>query len=401
MIVYGPSREKEPTLKFNLMSLGDHITDPVTGYRPTAQQRHRAFVDLATRGEDAGFNGVNLGEHHGIEYIYSAPPVVLAAIAERTTRLRLGTAVTLLANLDALRVAEDYATLDSLSGGRVDVVSGRGNFFASTYRLFGHPLEESKERFAENAELLDELWKGKPVHWSGRFRAAVSGESLQPPPVQEAKDAMWIGGGSSMESVDLAARLGWKLMLPSAFGRPAFFEPIVDRYIQRWEEHGHRHAPEIGAAWHLFVAADSQDARARWEPRYRAYHEWMQRLLEQVNPEIPAHNARPFDFEWLTTEGPAIVGSPAEVTERIGILASRLHIATHLLYMDMGGMAAKELLEAIDLFGERVIPAFAGATAQQAASLPTIQTSFNLEMPHTRKAGGSGGSPSGDHAQGL
>ena len=113
-------------MKFNLMSLGDHITDPVTGFRPTAQGRHRDFVTMAVRAEDAGFHGVNVGEHHGIEYIYSSPPVMLAAIAERTRTLRLGTAVTLLANLDALRIAEDYATLDSLSGGRVDVVSGRG-----------------------------------------------------------------------------------------------------------------------------------------------------------------------------------------------------------------------------------------------------------------------------------
>jgi alkanesulfonate monooxygenase SsuD/methylene tetrahydromethanopterin reductase-like flavin-dependent oxidoreductase (luciferase family) len=348
-------------LKFNLMSLGDLITDPVTGNRPTAQQRHRAFADMAVHGEAAGFHGVNMGEHHGIEYIYSAPPVLLAAIAERTTRLRLGTAVTLLANLDPLRVAEDYATLDILSGGRVDIVGGRGNFFASTYTLFGQPLEESKARFAENAELLDELWKGKPVHWSGQFRAPVNGETLQPAPLQEAKDAMWIGGGSSPESVDLAARLGWKLMLPSAFGKPAFFEPIVDRYLEQWSAHGHVHAPEVGAAWHVFCAPDSQVARQRWEPRYRAYHEWMQRLLQDVNPAIPAHNARPFDFGWLTTEGPAIVGSPAEVTERIAALSAQLHVTTHLLYMDMGGMPAGELSDAIDLVGGNVIPALAGA----------------------------------------
>jgi alkanesulfonate monooxygenase SsuD/methylene tetrahydromethanopterin reductase-like flavin-dependent oxidoreductase (luciferase family) len=348
-------------LKFNLMSLGDHITDPVTGYRPTAQERHRAFVDMAVRGEVAGFSGINMGEHHGIDYIYSAPPVVLAAIAERTTTLRLGTAVTLLANLDALRIAEDYATLDTLSDGRVDLVGGRGNFFASTYALFGQPLEESKERFAENAELLNELWAGKPVHWSGRFRAPLNGEAVQPAPVQEAKDALWIGGGSSNESVDLAARLGWKLMLPSAFGRPAFFGPIVQRYLEQWEAHGHPHAPEVGAAWHLFVRRDSQSARAAWEPRYRAYHEWMQRMLGQVNPAVPSQNARPFDFDWLTTEGPAIVGSPAEVTERIAGLSEELQVTTHLVYMDMGGMPPAELNEAIDIFGSDVIPVLADA----------------------------------------
>src|ERR1700683_398716 len=269
---------RRDSMKLSLMSLADHITDPVTGDR------------------------------HGIDYIYSAPPVILASIAERTSTLRLGTAVTLLANLDPLRIAEDYATVDVLSDGRGDIIGGRGDIFPTTYSLSGHSLEESKDRFAENAQLLDEIWKGKPVHWSGRFRAPISGESLQPPPVQEAKDAMWIGGGSSQESVDLAARLGWKLMLPSAFGRPAFFEPIVHRYLEQWEAHGHGHAPEVGAAWHMFVAPDSQVARKQWEPRYRPSHEWMQRLVGQGNPAVPSHNAHAVDFDWLTTEGPGIGG---------------------------------------------------------------------------------------------
>jgi alkanesulfonate monooxygenase SsuD/methylene tetrahydromethanopterin reductase-like flavin-dependent oxidoreductase (luciferase family) len=346
-------------VKFNLMSLGDHITDPITGQRWTAQERHRLFVDMAVCAEAAGFDGVNMGEHHGIEYIYSAPPVVLAAIGERTTKLRLGTAVTLLANLDALRIAEDYATLDVLSNGRVDIVSGRGNFFESTYRLFGHSVDESKDRFAENAELLEQLWSGEPVTWSGRFRPSVNGEKLQPTPVQPSHDVMWIGGGSSNDSVELAARLGWKLMLPSAFGNPDFFVPVVDHYLQKWSEFGHKHEPEIGAGWHVFVAPDGDDARAAWEPRYRAYHEWMQSLLSRVNKSIPAHNARPFDFDWLTTSGPAIVGSPGEVVDRIATLSEKLKCTTHLLYMDMGGMPQGELFDAIELVGSAVIPQLA------------------------------------------
>lgn len=350
-------------MKFNIMSLGDHITDPVTGQRWTAQQRHRMFIDMAVQAEAAGFNGVNMGEHHGIEYIYSAPPVVLSAIGEKTTSLRLGTSVTLLANLDALRIAEDYATLDVLSDGRIDIVSGRGNFFESTYRLFGQQVDESKERFAENAELLEQLWSGKPVTWSGKFRPSINGEALQPAPIQDSHDVMWIGGGSSNDSVELAARLGWKLMLPSAFGNPDFFIPVVDHYLQKWTEFGHTHEPEIGAGWHVFVAPTGEDARARWEPRYHAYHVWMQELLGKVNSTIPIHNQRPFDFEWLTTNGPAIVGSPDEVVDRIGSLSEKLKCTTHLLYMDMGGMPQSDLFEAIDLVGSAVIPQFADATA--------------------------------------
>lgn len=345
-------------MKFNIMSLGDHVTDPVTGRRPTAAQRHATLVESAVRAEAAGFNGVNMGEHHGIEYIYSAPPVLLAAVAARTSTLRLGTAVTLLANLDALRIAEDYSTLDVLSGGRAEIVAGRGNFFASTYTLFGQAVEESQDRFRENAELLSQLWSGEPVTWSGRFRPPVNGERLQPPPVQHERNVMWIGGGSSTESVDLAARLGWKLMLPSAFGNPDFFIPVVDLYLGRWREYGHAHEPEIGAGWHVWVGGDGQRARATWEPRYRAYHEWMQRLLAEVNPAVPAHQSRPFDFDWLTTTGPAIVGGPDEVVDRIGRLSERLGVTTHLVYMDMGGMPDADLLDAIDLMGDKVIPQF-------------------------------------------
>jgi alkanesulfonate monooxygenase SsuD/methylene tetrahydromethanopterin reductase-like flavin-dependent oxidoreductase (luciferase family) len=343
------------------MSLGDLVTDPVTGERSTNARRYKMFPEMAHLAEGSGFNGINMGEHHGIEYIYSAPPVVLAAIAERTTTLRLGTAVTLLANLDALRIAEDYATVDVLSDGRVDVVNGRGNFFASTYTLFGHTLDESAARFKENAELLDQLWTGEPVHWSGQFRPPINGESLQPAPIQQAKDCMWIGGGSSLESVELAARLGWKLMLPSAFGDPSFFTGVVDHYLSVWEESGHDWRPEIGAGWHVWVGTESQKARAQWEPRYGAYHAWMNELLGVVNPTIPKANQRPFNFEWLTTKGPAIVGSPDEVVERIAELSEMLHVTTHLAYMDMGGMPESELFAALELFGDKVIPQLAGA----------------------------------------
>lgn len=349
-------------MKVNLMSIGDHVTDPVTGYRPTVQERHRNFVESAVVAEAAGFHGVNMGEHHGIEYVFSCPPVVLAAIAERTERIKLGTGVTLLANLDALRVAEDYATLDVLSNGRVEIVSGRGNFFATTYELFGQPLEESVDRFGENADLLTQLWTGRPVHWSGRFRPSVNGEALQPAPVQAASECMWLGGGSSEQSVDLAARLGWKLMLPTAFGRPSHFGQFAELYLRKWEEYGHSHEPEIGALWHVWVAPTSQQARSTWEPRYRAYLEWMNGLLKVVNPTVPSYNDRPFDFDWLTTEGPAVCGSPDEVVERIVEISKPLHANVQQVYMDMGGMPQPLLHEAIGLMGEQVLPALAGVT---------------------------------------
>jgi alkanesulfonate monooxygenase SsuD/methylene tetrahydromethanopterin reductase-like flavin-dependent oxidoreductase (luciferase family) len=343
-------------MKINLMSLGDHIEDPITGELPTPAQRHRMLIEAAVVAEAAGFHGVNIGEHHGIDYIYSAPPVVLAAIGERTRTLRLGTAVTLLANLDALRAAEDYATLDVLSGGRVDVVAGRGNFFASTYTLFGQDVEESRQRFDEGVELFDLLWTSGPLKWTGEFRASINGEALQPQPLQP-RTPMWIGGGSSPETAELAARLGFKLMLPSAFGNPSVFQPVAAAYREHFRQAGHAGEPEIGGCWHVNVAKNSQDAKARWEPRYRRYHEWMRELLLEVNPAMPKHMMKPFDYEWLLENGPAIAGSPAEVVERLGTLSEMLNGATtHLLYLEMGGMPQSELLEMVELIGSDVIP---------------------------------------------
>jgi alkanesulfonate monooxygenase SsuD/methylene tetrahydromethanopterin reductase-like flavin-dependent oxidoreductase (luciferase family) len=249
-------------MKLSLMTLGDVVADPVTGLTPTAAERHRAIVEAAVVADEAGFEGVHIGEHHGIEYTTSAPPVILAAIGERTSRLRLSTAVTLAANLDPIRVAEDYATVDALSGGRCEVVVGRGNFFVSTYTLFGQRLEDSHELFAQNVELLAELWAGKEVNWAGsRHRAPISEFVLQPVPVGAMP--LWVGGGASESSTELAARLGLDLMLPSAFGNPQMFEPVVESYREKFASYGHPREPRVGACWHVNVAKTSQAARER------------------------------------------------------------------------------------------------------------------------------------------
>ncbi|TAM67462.1 LLM class flavin-dependent oxidoreductase [Mycobacterium sp.] len=342
-------------MKLSLMTLGDVVTDPVTGLTPTAAERHRAIVEAAAVADEAGFEGVHIGEHHGLEYTTSAPPVILAAIGERTSRLGLSTAVTLAANLDPIRVAEDYATVDALSGGRCEVVVGRGNFFVSTYTLFGQLLEDSHELFAQNVELLTQLWAGKEVTWAGsRHRAPISEFVLQPAPVGPMP--LWVGGGASESSLELAARLGLDLMLPSAFGNPQMFKPVVEKYRERFAAYGHPREPRVGACWHVNVAKTSQAARERWEPRYRAYFELMNTVIPRVNPDPPPFVTKPFDFGFLTTKGPAIVGSPAEVTERLNDWAGVLTSDTNLIYVDMGGQPAAEYRDMVELIGSDVIP---------------------------------------------
>ncbi|HEX4249383.1 MAG TPA: LLM class flavin-dependent oxidoreductase [Pseudonocardia sp.] len=342
-------------MKLSLMTLGDQVTDPVTGTRETAAERHRAIVEAAAVADQVGFHGIHIGEHHGLEYIFSTPPVILAAIGERTRRLRLSTAVTLAANLDPVRAAEDYATVDVLSGGRCEVVVGRGNFFVSTYTLFGQRIDDSHELFRQNVELLTALWSGKEVNFPGSaHRAPIEEFVLQPPPVGVLP--LWIGGGASESTAELAARLGLDLMLPSAFGNPEMFKPVVETYRERFASYGHAHQPRVGACWHVNVGATSQAARERWEPRYRAYFELMKEIIPRVNPDPPAFIKKPFDFDFLTSRGPALVGSPDEVADRLNSSARMLSADTNLIYVDMGGQPADEFRDMVELLGTRVIP---------------------------------------------
>jgi alkanesulfonate monooxygenase SsuD/methylene tetrahydromethanopterin reductase-like flavin-dependent oxidoreductase (luciferase family) len=342
-------------MRLSLMTLGDQVADPVTGVTESAAERHRAIVEAAAVADQAGFHAVHIGEHHGLEYTTSAPPVILAAIGERTTNVRLSTAVTLAANLDPLRLAEDYATVDVLSGGRCEVVVGRGNFFVSTYALFGQKLEDSHELLRENVELLLQLWSGKEINWPGsRHRAPIEEFTLQPPPACPLP--LWIGGGASESTAELAARLGLNLMLPSAFGSPAAFKPVVESYREKFAAYGHPHSPRVGACWHANVGETSQGARERWEPRYRTYFKLMNTIIPRVNPDPPAFVTKPFDFEFLTTRGPAVVGSPDEFTDQLNRRAELLSADTNLIYLDMGGQPAGEFRDMVELIGSRVLP---------------------------------------------
>lgn len=343
-------------MRLSLMTLGDMMDDCVTGESFSAAARYRMTIDAAVLADQFGFHSINIGEHHSLDYAFSAPPVLLAAIAERTSRLKLSTAVALAANLDPLRLAEDYATVDVISGGRVEIVTGRGNFFEKTYDLFGQKPEESADRFAEAMTLLCQLWSGKPIHWSGQFRAPLDGALVRPEPVSSKSLPFWVGGGSSRETAELAGRLGLKLMLPSAFGRPDKFVAVADIYREAFAKAGHSHSAEVGACWHAWVDLDGARAHRRFEPRYKAYHAFSRDQIVSVHSNPPAYLFNPFDYHFLTTDGPAIVGGVAEFVDRISMLNELLGVDLNLLAMDMGGVPAGEYLEMVEILGNEVLP---------------------------------------------
>ena len=342
-----------------LLSLGDLITDPLTGLRRTHAERHRNIVEQAVLAEAAGFSSVHLGEHHFCEYILSSPPVVLAAIAERTSTLRLSTGVALGVNLDPVRIAEDYATVDVLSGGRVEPCIGRGTFFPHTFAAFGQDATHAKEMFAENLELLVRLWTEERVSSVGRHRPSLTDVTVMPRPWQQPRPPIWAGVGASPDSIDLAARLGLRLMLPTVFGTIDMFQRAVDFYKHAWDSYGHpQSAMRIGACHHTFVHADSATARARWVPRYQAYIEWVNDLQFHSSGGR-SKGLGQFDFDALISET-AVCGSPAEVVDRLGTIAETLSLDTQILMFDMGGMPDDELFAAIELTGSHVIPELDG-----------------------------------------
>jgi len=348
-------------MQAGMLILGDHLADPTSGVRTPAAARYRQIVELGVSAEALGFELVCLGEHHLCDYILSAPPVVLAAIAERTTRIRLGTGVTLLGSLDPVRVAEDYATVDLISNGRVELVAGRG-ILRRTYSDFGLDPADSRARFDEAVELLLAAWSREVLHWRGRFRAPLEGVTVQPRPLQAPHPPVWIGGGSSTESVDLAARLGLPLMLPSVLAPAEAFLPLVDRYRERFAPSVHGVAPRVGAVSHVHVARDRETARSRWRPYHLRYLEWVANELvpwagANLGPrdaQMPQHVR--FDFDELCEKGPALCGGAAEVAERIEAMRDALGLDLHLAMFDHGALPEALLRDSLERYGSEVLP---------------------------------------------
>jgi alkanesulfonate monooxygenase SsuD/methylene tetrahydromethanopterin reductase-like flavin-dependent oxidoreductase (luciferase family) len=348
-------------MQAGMLILGDHLADPTSGVRTPAAARYRQIVELGVSAEALGFELVCLGEHHLCDYILSAPPVVLAAIAERTTRIRLGTGVTLLGSLDPVRVAEDYATVDLISHGRVELVAGRG-ILRRTYSDFGLDPADSRARFDEAVELLLAVWSREVLHWRGRFRAPLEGVTVQPRPLQAPHPPVWIGGGSSAESVDLAARLGLPLMLPSVLAPAEAFLPLVDRYRERFAPSVHGVAPRVGAVSHVHVARDRETARSRWRPHHLRYLEWVANELvpwagANLGPrdaQMPQHVR--FDFDELCEKGPALCGGAAEVAERIEAMRDALGLDLHLAMFDHGALPEAPLRDCLERYGSEVLP---------------------------------------------
>ena len=336
-------------MELGVYTFGELTQDPATGHLLSPAQRLRDLIEEIELADQVGLDVFGLGEHHRSDYIVSAPAVVLAAAAERTTRIRLTSAVTVLSSDDPVRVFQDFATLDLLSGGRAEIMAGRGSFIES-FPLFGYDLQDYDSLFAEKLELLLKLRESERVTWRGRLRPALDGQGVYPRPLQDPLP-VWLAVGGTPQSLVRAGTLGLPLALAIIGGQPERFAPLVELYRDAGRRAGHDPAAlRVGINSHGYVADSSRQAA---DEAYGPTALTMDRIgRERGWPPL----TRPAFDASRTLRGASFVGSPEEVAEKILFQHELFRHDRFLVQFSVGTMPHHQIMRSIELFGTRVAP---------------------------------------------
>ncbi|MEV4410398.1 LLM class flavin-dependent oxidoreductase [Catellatospora sp. NPDC049609] len=334
-------------MKFLLITLITHLPHPLTGEPADTTARFREVVDNAVLAEELGFDGYGVGERHERPFISSSPPVVLSHIAARTRTIRLFTAVTTLSLLDPVRAYEDYATLDHLSGGRLELIIGKGNGAAQA-QLFHVTADDQWDRNRESYELFRRLWREDRVTWQGRFRPSLTDAETWPRPLQR-PIRVWHGSATSRESVDLAARYGDPLFSANVSNPVEPYAELIAYYRQRWAHYGHDPKDAlVGAGTAGYYAAKrSQDAIETYRPIFDARQAAFRRL------GVPLVFT---SLEDAIERSSILVGSPQQIIDKVHRYHERLgHEVIHLS-ADRDGLTPEQHRENLELFQTDIAP---------------------------------------------
>ena len=336
------------------------FADLASGVSP--QQRMRELLEEAELADQLGLDVFAIGEHHRPDFLVSSPAVVLAAVAVRTERIRLSSAVTVLSSDDPVRVFQDFAHVDLLSGGRAEIMAGRGSFIES-FPLFGYDLDDYDELFAEKLELLLEIRSSAHVNWSGRHRAALSNAGVWPRPLQDPLP-VWVAVGGTPQSVVRAGMLGLPLTIAIIGGQPERFVPLVELYREALQSAGHDPAVgRIAINTHAFVADDPEHADRAFAPSYLA-------MMNRIGRERGwPPSGRP-EYEALRSpRGALAVGSPQQVAEKILFEHELFGHQRYIGQMSVGAVAHRDVLHSIELFGTKVAPVVRAEVARRLATV--------------------------------
>ncbi|MDT5290120.1 MAG: hypothetical protein QOF88_5009 [Mycobacterium sp.] len=332
-------------LTFGLDTFGD-VPEDDDGALVSYAAAIRLVVEEAVLADDLGVDAIALGEHHRPEYAISTPETVLAAIAARTSRIRLGSGVTVLSSDDPVRVFQRFATVDAISNGRAEVILGRGSFTES-FPLFGYDLSDYDVLFDEKLQLFVQLLDEKPVTWSGTTRAALEIADVYPK-TESGRLTTWVGVGGSPQSVVRTAYHGLPLMLAIIGGAPERFAPYIDLYRRAADQFGTLAHP-VGMHSPGFVGDTDEEAKELFYPRYKVTRDRIGALRGW--PPI-----RREEFDADVEHGSMYVGSPETVARRIARTVERLGVGRFDLIYTSGSLPMSARLKAVELYGTKVIP---------------------------------------------
>lgn len=331
-------------ITFGLDTFGDVPIDD-SGVPATHARALRHLVDEAVLADQLGVDVFTVGEHHRPEYSVSSPETVLAGMATRTSRIRLGSGVTVLSSDDPVRVFERFATVDALSSGRAEVILGRGSFTES-FPLFGYDLKDYNVLFEEKIELFARLLEEKPVTWSGTVRAPLVGADVYPK--TEGGLRTWVGVGGTPQSVIRTARYGFPLMLAIIGGAPQRFAPFIDLYKDYAAKFGTTAWP-VGMHSPGFIADTDDEAKEVFWPHYKV-------IRDRIGALRGWPPVRREEFEAESRHGSMYIGSPETVARRIAHTVTSLDVGRFDLIFTSGAQPISARLKAVELYGSKVIP---------------------------------------------
>lgn len=343
-------------MELGLSTFVELTPDQATGKTISAHQRMQDLMEEITLAEQVGLDVFAIGEHHRADFVVSSPAVVLGAAASITKKIKLSSAVTVLSSDDPVRVFQQFATVDLISGGRAEIMAGRGSFIES-FPLFGYDLKDYDTLFSEKLELLIKLNQSGKISWKGKHRAAINNLGVYPRPLQP-KLPIWVAIGGTPESVARAANLGLPMALAIIGGSPDRFAPYVHYYREAAAKAGHNVSTlGVGVHCHAYVADTSEQAANEFYPSY-AY------VMSQLGKERgwPPMNREHYEM-MRAAQGSLFVGSPQQIVDKILYLHELFKLTRFLAHTPVGTMPHDKVMRSIELFGTQVAPAVRKALA--------------------------------------
>lgn len=336
-------------MELGISMFGDLYKDPSTGKFQSAQQRLQDIIEEIKLMDELGLDYFGIGEHHRPDYAVSSPEILLAAAATVTKHIKLGSAVSVLSSADPVKLYQNFSMIDLLSGGRAELMAGRGSFIES-FPLFGYDLKDYNDLFAEKLELLLQINQNRRISWKGQHRAPLQEQEVLPR-AQNDKLSIWVAVGGTPESVIRAGRLGLPLMLAIIGGAPVQFQPLVDLYKKTYLEHGHDPSKyQIGIHAHAFFGEADKALSDTYYPLYAAQ---MDRIGSSRG--WPPYQRQQFEFG-KTKQGALFIGEPNAMAEKILYMQELFGLTRFAAHMDVGGPTHKDMMKSIEIYGTKIAP---------------------------------------------